>query len=206
LLHGFTSLLVVCVTSGSGDFQSVLEFDLTGLAGVDPADLVSATVSLYAIDSTQFGFPTASPSAATPIDVTLFDAPTGFDQTTATWNNSPYARTAGSNLPTTTAYDTTVIDGIDQWFDFDATAALLAALQTSADATAFALASPAAVSNPTSGNEVSLFAYAAESSTIPPAAGLQPKLTVTLVPEPAALGLMLGLGSLALRRRSVQNR
>ncbi|MEM7578165.1 MAG: DNRLRE domain-containing protein, partial [Planctomycetota bacterium] len=119
LLQGFTSLLVVSDTSGSGDFQSLLEFDLADLAGVDPADLVSATVSLYAIDSTQFGFPTASPSTATPIDVTLFDAPTGFDQTTATWNNSPYTRTAGSNLPTTTAYDTTVIDGIDQWFDFD---------------------------------------------------------------------------------------
>ncbi len=198
ILDGFTGFLVVSQTVSGNDLQSLLSFDLSSLAGTDPADITDATVSVYAIDSTQLPFPTDKPTPSTAIDVSAY--PVGdFSQTQVTWVNAPLPRDA-NNVPTATPYDTQTVDGFDRWVDFDLTQPLRDALATSAAVLNVALASADAVTDPTSGNDVSLVAYAGESSTFVPSP-LQPKLTVNVVPEPAAFGALLVTGLVGCRRR-----
>jgi len=101
-----------------------------------------------------------------------------------------------------TALDTQSVDGIDQWIDFDLTLSLTAALQAATDTLSLALSGISPTTDPDSGNDVSLVAYAGESSNFLGSA-LQPRLVVHTIPEPHTAAVLCGavLGLLSMRRQ-----
>ncbi len=109
----FSEYLPAGATTTGHNTKSALRFDLSGV-GLGAADVTSATLSLYVIDTTVTGFG-ASPAPASPIVVSLFALGAGiWDEATLTYDNMP--STTGP------AYDSISIDGVDQSVSFDVTA------------------------------------------------------------------------------------
>ena len=108
----FSNFLPAGDTTTGHDTKSALKFDVASL-GLTSGDVTSASLDLFVVDSTTTGFG-VSPSPANPITVNLFALGPGFwNEAALTWNNMP--ATSG------TAYDSLVIDGINQTVSFDMT-------------------------------------------------------------------------------------
>lgn len=179
---GFGSFLGVSKTASGHDLQSLIQFDLTGVAGLTTNQ--RAYLNVYVVDAAAGGFPFVNPSSTAPIDVDLYANTSSFNESTVSWNTKP-ATQAGAAASAS-------ISGIDQWFTFDVTDLVGDWIDGSLANNGLTLTQRAAVTN--GGGVAALFESSASSH--------KPYLEIATIPEPASMGL-LALGSLMiLARRS----
>lgn len=182
----FGSLLPAGLTTTGHDTKSILEFDLTGV-GVTSAQVASATLNLFVIDTATTGFG-VSPSPGSPITVNLSALTSSWDETTVAWSTIP---ASGAE------YDSLVIDGINQTVSFDVTQLVKDWLDNTVTNNGLVLEGDAPVGS--SPNWV----YAVFSSS---AGNNVPALVITPVPEPSTVILALcalpGLAWVAMRRKN----
>ncbi len=185
----FGAWLPAGATTTGHDVKSAIQFDLSSV-GLSSAQVQSATLQLWVIDSTVTGFG-ASPSAGSPVLVDLFALNAGWTESTLTWANFP-----GSGGQ----YSSASISGINQLVSFDVTSLVKDWLDGAVANNGLGLAANAPVG--TSPNWV-IPVFSSVSGTLAPA------LVITPVPEPATI--VLGLCALPLlgwqaRRRARSRR
>ncbi len=173
---GFGGVLANGVTSTGHDTKSVLKFDLSGIS-LTSAQVTSATLDLYVIDTTLTGFGvSASPSEPITINLSAL-GPGAWDEATATWDTFPAS--AGQ-------YDSLVIDGYNQTVSFDVTALVKDWLDGSLANNGLLLEADAAVGG--SPNWVYAVFSSHEGQVAP---------VLNIVPEPTSAALAVGaLGTL----------
>jgi hypothetical protein len=188
---GFGSFLPAGKTSTGHDTKSILEFDLTGV-GLTGAQVSSATLNLYIIDSPETGFG-ISPTPGAPITVNLSALTAAWDESTVGWSTIP---ASGAE------YDSLVINGINQIVSFDVTFLVQDWLNGDLVNNGLILEADAAVG--LSPDWVyAVFASSGNTNyTIP-------SLTITPVPEPSTIVLAFcavpALAWVAIRRKNRQS-
>ena len=168
---GFGSSLPVGATTTGHDTRSVLAFDLSSV-GLTGAQVQSASLNLFAIDTTTTGFG-ASPTPGSPVTVDLSPLSAAFVESTVAWGTIPAAGAVETSLS---------INGINQTFSFDVTDLVKQWLDTPASNNGVLLSS----STPVGGYPS--WVYAVFSSA---AGQVAPALVITPVPEPATLLLAM---------------
>jgi len=186
---GFGGFLPAGATTTGHDTKSILEFDLTGV-GVTSAQVASATLNLFVIDTVATGFG-ISPSPGSPITVNLSALTGSWDESTVAWGTIP---ASGAE------YDSLVISGINQTVSFDVTQLVKDWLDTTVTNNGLVLEGDAPVGS--SPNWV----YAVFGSS---AGANVPALIITPVPEPSTVVLALcalpALAWAAIRRKNRQS-
>lgn len=174
---GFGSFLGVSKTGSGHDLQSVIRFDLTGIASLTANQ--RAYLNVYVVDTANGGFPFVNPSSVAPIDVDLYANTATFDETAVNWGNKPATQAV--------AAASVQMNAINQWFTFDITDLAGDWIDGALANHGLTLTQRAAVIN--GGGVAALFESSASSH--------QPYLEIVTIPEPASMAL-LALGGLAL--------
>lgn len=107
----FGAWLPAGATTTGHDLKSAIQFDLSGL-GLTGAQVQSATLDLWVVDSTSTGLGGISPTPGSPVLVDLHALTASWDATTLTWSTFPAAGALYSSLS---------INGINQLVSFDVT-------------------------------------------------------------------------------------
>jgi hypothetical protein len=178
------SILSAGKTGSGHDFEAFIQFDLP-IAALTADDVQSASINLYAIssESTHFG---ASPSSTYPLDVSAYANTSDWSES-LTWNSRP------SSL--TTPADTFTMTGVGQWYALDVTD-LVKSWLTDPSANRGVRIAADEILRTTPGNVPVIAVFESASGTN------APNLSITAVPEPAALSVLgIAAGSLLMRRR-----
>jgi hypothetical protein len=165
----FNAFLPAGPTGTGHDTESVLEFDLSGVA-LTAAQVTSATLELFVVDTAATGFG-ISPTLADPATVNLFSLTGAWDESTVTWSSLP---------GTGSQYASTLVDGINTAVTFDVTTLVKEWLDGTLPNNGLLLRGDAIVST-TGGFVIPTFSASAGS--------VAPKLTI--VPEPSSVVLAL---------------
>jgi hypothetical protein len=177
---GFGAVLPVGKTTTGHNTRSVLKFDVasTGLTG---AQVASATLDLFAIDTTTTGFG-ANPSLGSPLTVDLFALAAAPAWTEGAVTYATIPATAGQ-------FATEVVTGFNQVVSIDVTLLVQQWLDGVLSNNGLVMDANAAVGGSPS------WVYASFSSA---EGGVSPQLVITPVPEPASFALAaVGLVALA---------
>ncbi|MGC4030495.1 MAG: DNRLRE domain-containing protein [Tepidisphaeraceae bacterium] len=176
---GFEKLLVVGKSSAGHDLQSLIKFDLTGVAlGAGE----KATLNLY-VDSTETaGFPAVSPSATGVVLVDVAAASSAWTASTTTWNTGITGGATAAGFS---------VDHTGYWASVDVTSLVEAWLATPSSNNGFFLTQDAAVN---SGGWVNVVFQASAGTN-------KPYLQISSVPEPTLVAGGAVVAGLLLRRR-----
>lgn len=107
----FGAWLPAGATSTGHDLKSAIQFDLSGL-GLSGAQVQSATLDLWVVDSSSTGLGGISPTPGSPVLVDLHALAASWDPTTLTWATFPASGALYSSLS---------ISGINQLVSFNVT-------------------------------------------------------------------------------------
>jgi hypothetical protein len=176
----FGTILGAGKTGIGHDFQSLLQFDLTGVTlGANE----QATLNLYVGSTSSAGFGN-DPTAATPVTDDVFPITQAWGEATATWGNQP---STGA-----TSVGSTIIDSIDHYVSFDITAQVQSWLNDPSSNLGVLVSQRDIVGG---GQTAAIFDSSAGTN--------RPFLQIAAVPEPATAGMaaIVALGALSRRRR-----
>lgn len=189
---GFNTILGVSKTSTGHDLISLIQFDLSSLAGVAAGNVSSAKLALQSTTNALGG---GSPSGKFPVKANVFASGADWVEATTTWNNLP--TTAGGVAASATVNSTT------QLVEFDVTSLVKSWLDGSLANFGMRLEQDAEVLDTDTGKRVGATFVAASG-----AAASRPLLEITTVPEPTT-GLLAGMAAVGIlgayrRRRRTQ--
>lgn len=195
---GFGNFLAVGANAGShGNTKSLIGFDLSGYsASLPSANVVNATLQLYAVSaSSSVGFG-VDPDAADPLTYSVQGLAGTWSADTITWSTA-------NALPLTSNFTLSggSQDHVNDWIPFDVTAAVKSWLDGTSPNDGLLISGAAPVT--IGGHEAigSFYSALGGDAVSPDANGLyyEPRLVITTVPEPGTLALAGGLfGSMAL--------
>ncbi|HQY89076.1 MAG TPA: DNRLRE domain-containing protein [Tepidisphaeraceae bacterium] len=171
--------------SAEHDVRSQVSFDLTGLS-LSSGETARIGFWSRTNAATPFGGFTTNPTVAVPVPVSVYQITSGWNENSATWSNPPAV--GASSIATMS------VDGIGQYYSFDATSLVAGWLSNPSTNFGVQLRLDAPVQN--AGIDVAAVFDSAGGSSGGPYLQI-----FAAVPEPTTLGVLAGAGLLCVRRR-----